>query len=537
MKPFLYFLLIASANAQIINNVPNGSLNGRTTPVSSISSPPVLENPAPDPQLFVYDGSFHNCASQIVNLLVIGDSIAYGWGANIPNTGGWAGRLASNLQKICPSHGTGIIPAYMPQWNQSVVDTNLNVQNGWSMVSGVGAYQSGASAFGTLYQGGPGTSPATLSSQQGDTAVIYYATYADTGSGFGVSFDGGPITIYGAATSGTYTAARAVIAIPGGLGAHTVTITPPTSTGHVYLFGVELTIGNVGVSVHNAGRPGARTEAFGSAPATQNAFWPLIGGGIQLVIDSLGVNDLAAWNPSNFQTYQQNMIANWQAISSPSPSVLILDENHFQNENGTNKYQLQRIELGLNTSYSSVADRWGLWTNANALGLQFDSWHPNDKGYEDITAMLSTQLTDGSFASSSYPTNPTLQSLTVTGAANAVHLGSSGGTPTMAVGAAIGKGSGAGVSITGSDNNGYIVFNTGVTNVTSGTMGTIIFNQPWVNTSTSVIACVLQPANAASVLASNSVYVSGVSTTLFTVMANFPLNESSSYAYYYHCGN
>ncbi len=535
MKPFLYLFLIAGANAQVINGVSNGSLNSRATPVSSIASP-VLANNTSDPQLFVYNGSFHNCASQIVNVLVIGDSIAYGWGANIPNTGGWAGRLASNLQKICPSHGTGIIPAYMPQWNQSVVDTNLNAQNGWSMTNSVGPYQSGSSPFGTLYQGGPGTNPATLSSQQGDTAVVYYATYVDTGSGFGVSIDGGPATTYGASTSSTYTAAKAVVPIPGGLGAHTVTITPPP-TGHIYLYGAELTIGNVGISVHNTGRPGARTDAFGSAPESQNAFWPQIGGGIQLVIDSLGVNDLFAWNPSNFQTYQQNMIANWQALSSPSPSILILDQNHIQNENGNNKFQEQRIELALNTAYSSVADRWGLWTNANALGLQFDAWHPNDKGYEDITAMLSTQLTDGSFESSTYPSNPTLQSLTVTGAANAVHLGSSGGTPGMAVGAALGKGAGSGLSITGSDNNGYIVFNTGSTNVTNGTMGTIIFNQPWVNTSTSVVACVLQPANATSVLASTNVYISGVTTTLFTVTANFPLNESSSYAYFYHCGN
>lgn len=540
MKPLLYFLVIATVNLQIINAQIMKSFAasaGATAQISSATSAPVLESPTTDPQLFVFSGSFHNCTSQIVNVLLVGDSITYGYGANIPNTGGWAGRITSTLQKICPSHGTGIIPAYMPQWNQSVATTNnLIAQNGWSMISGFGPYQGAGTPFGTLYQGGSGTNPATLSSQQGDTAVIYYATYTDSGSGFGVSFDGGVSTTYGSGTSSTYSAAKAIVPIPGGLGAHTITIIPPT-TGHMYLFGVEFTIGNVGVSVHNAGRPGARTDAFGSDPTNQNAFWPLIGGGVQLVIDSLGVNDLAVWNPTNFQNYQQNMVTNWQALNSPSPSILILDQNHVQNENGANKAQLQRIELGLGAAYSSVADRWGLWTAANALGLQFDAVHPNDKGYEDILAMLSAQLTDGTFESSTYLLNPTLQSLTVTGAANAVHVGSSGGTPTIAAGSALGSGTGAGVSIAGSDNNGFVVFNTGLNNVSSGTMGTVIFNQPWVNTSTSLVACVLQPANATSVLASTNVYVSGVTTTIFTVTASLPLKPSSSYPYYYHCGN
>lgn len=542
MKFVPLFFIAISLNAQGLTKIVRQSpFAGAVGPMTSTTaaatnspatSEPFEENPSDaDAQLFVFNGSFHNCTSQVVNILVVGDSLAYGYGANIPNQGGWVGRFTSNLQQVCPSHGTGIIPAYEPQWGQTVVSTdNLTPAHGWSMISGFGPYQSNAEyPFGTLYEGGQGTGAATISGQVGDTAIVYYATFNDSGRGFGVTVDGGLISYYGAVATNTFAAASVAIPLPGGLGAHSISIIPPVS-GHMYLYGVEFTSGKVGISVHNEARPGAQAEAFGLDPINQNAFWPLISGGVQLVIDSLGIDDLTSWNASNYQTYQQNMVANWAALNSPAPSLFVLDENHSESDNSTNKVQLQQIELGLGGAYASVADRWGPWTNANLLGLMFDSAHPNDKGYEDITAMLTALLAAGASDSTS---NATFTSVTVSGTANAAHVGSSGGSPTISSGSGTTGGS---VSVAGSDNNGLATFNTGPGSP-SGIMGTIKFNQPWVNTATSVVACILQAANPAAATASNSVYVSAVTTTGFTVSANSTLKGSTSYAYYYHCGN
>ena len=148
--------------------------------------------------------------------------------------------------------------------------------------------------------------------------------------------------------------------------------------------------------MHNVAVAGARSEAFGSAPASENAFLNVIPGGIQLAIVSLGVNDFHAGNNEALSTYtsnMQNLLTYLQGLSAPSPSVLILDENQPNTANQTPAVNAQftwsqlvsaeqSLAVSNNAGFISMSELWGAYSSANSLGVMAaDGVHPNDKGH------------------------------------------------------------------------------------------------------------------------------------------------------------
>jgi lysophospholipase L1-like esterase len=241
----------------------------------------------------------------------------------------------------------------------------------------------------------------------GDKVNVYTQSAPDSGA-CTVSIDGTVAGTTPATTTATLQAVKTTFAASA-FGSHTLTITP-TATGKCYVYGAEWTIGSTGVRVHNVAVAGARSEAFGSAPATENAFLNVIPGGIQLAIVSLGVNDFHAGNNETLATYTSNMqslLTYLQGLSSPSPSLLILDENQPNTLNQTPAVNAQftwsqlvsaeqSLAVSNNAAFISMSELWGTYTSANSLGVMAaDTVHPNDKGHLYYNYVLEHRLLKG----------------------------------------------------------------------------------------------------------------------------------------------
>lgn len=357
----------------------------------SLSNGTLMEDRS-DPAMSTFNIGFHNWQTKITNVVLLGDS----WteGADFTSFRNiWAEQLRAYLQSNSASHGSGIIPLHTSSGAWTLNGT-------WNTLNNLGPYQAGNNAFNMLYQAsGASNTAATTVKYYGDHVVVYYATYTDSGAGFSVAIDGGTPATYGAVTSASFTPTS--VSIPVSIGWHTLVITPP-STGNCYLYGAEWLVGTAGVSVHNLGRGGARSEAFGANTATQLAWLNQIGGGVQLAIISLGINDAGASVP--LATYQANLQAIVTYLTtnfSPAPSILILDQgNPSANNTGTYPHSAyaaieQKVAVANGAMFLSVSRRWGSFANASALGIMYtDGLHPNDSGYLDIAQMIERRIVE-----------------------------------------------------------------------------------------------------------------------------------------------
>ncbi|MFL6451066.1 MAG: GDSL-type esterase/lipase family protein [Bryobacteraceae bacterium] len=357
-----------------------------------------------DPVLSTWLSALRNANNQVVNVVVIGDSIAQGLGT-VSNGGkfynSWAQQFTAHLHTLFGNGGSGIIPVYygVGAWTQ----TGTWTEGG----SNLGPLQTGISPFNHLYSATGTANNLALMAMDGDKVNVYTQTAPDSGA-CTVSIDGTVVGTTPATTSAGLQAVKTTFAAST-FGSHTLTITP-TTTGKCYVYAAEWTIGSTGVRVHNVGVAGARSEAFGSSPATQNAFLNVIPGGIQLAIVSLGVNDFHAGNNETLSTYtsnMQNLLTYVAGVSSPSPSVVMLDENQPNTLNQTPAVNAQftwsqllsaeqSLAVSNNAAFVSISELWGSYTSANALGMMAaDGVHPNDKGHLYYSYVLEHRLLKG----------------------------------------------------------------------------------------------------------------------------------------------
>jgi hypothetical protein len=357
-----------------------------------------------DPVLSTWLSALRSANTQVVNVAIVGDSIAQGLGT-VGNGGkfynSWAQQLAMHLHTMFGNGGSGIIPVYygVGAWTQ----TGTWTEGG----SNLGPLQTGLSPFNHLYSATGTANTLALMAMDGDKINVYTQSAPDSGA-CTVSIDGTVVGTTPATTSATLQAVKTSFAA-NSFGSHALTITP-TNTGKCYVYGAEWTIGSTGVRVHNVSVAGARSEAFGSAPGTQNAFLNVIPGGIQLAIVSLGVNDFHAGNNEALSTYtsnMQNLLTYFAGLSSPAPSVLIVDENQPNTANQTPAVNAQftwsqlvsaeqSLAVSNNAAFISISELWGSYTTANSLGLMAaDGVHPNDKGHLHYNYVLEHRLLKG----------------------------------------------------------------------------------------------------------------------------------------------
>ncbi len=357
-----------------------------------------------DPVLATWFSALRSASSQVVNVAIIGDSIAQGLGT-VSNGGkfynSWAQQLAMHLHTLFGNGGSGMVPVYygVGAWTQ----TGTWTEGG----SNLGPLQTGISPFNHLFSATGTSNSLVLMAMDGDKVNVYTQSAPDSGA-CTVSIDGTVAGTTTATTTATLQPVKTTFAASA-FGSHTLTIAP-TATGKCYVYGAEWTIGSTGVRVHNVAVAGARSEAFGSAPATENAFLNVIPGGIQLAIVSLGVNDFHAGNNEALSTYtsnMQNLLTYLQGLSSPSPSVLILDENQPNTLNQTPAVNAQftwsqlvsteqSLAVSNNAAFISMSELWGAYTSANSLGVMAaDTVHPNDKGHLYYDYVLEHRLLKG----------------------------------------------------------------------------------------------------------------------------------------------
>ena len=358
----------------------------------SVSNGTLMEDRS-DPAMSTFNIGFHNWLTKITNVVLLGDSWTEGAGfTSFRNV--WAEQLRTYLQSNSGSHGSGIVPLHTSSGAWALTGT-------WNTLNNLGPYQNGSNAFGMLYQAsGTANTAAMTVKYYGDHLLVYYATYMDSGSGFTVTIDGTTTTTCGAATSASYTAATCSAAAAA-LGWHTAVIAPP-ATGNCYLYGAEWLVGTTGLSVHNLGRGAARSEAFGTNPATQMAWLKQIGGGVQLAVIALGVNDAGTSVPlATYQANLQAIITYLKTNFSPAPSILILDQGNasatYAGSYPQSAYTAieQQLALANGAMFLSVSRRWGAYTNASALGVMYsDGLHPNDAGHLDIAQMVERRIVE-----------------------------------------------------------------------------------------------------------------------------------------------
>lgn len=355
----------------------------------SVSNGTLLEDRS-DPAMATFNIAIHNPVSRVANVVLLGDSWTEGAGfTSVKNV--WAQQLQAYLQTSFGSHGTGIVPLHTSTGAWTLTGT-------WNQLPNLGPSQGGNNAFSSLYQASGTSNTAAMSVKYyGDHFVIYYATYTDSGAGFGVAIDGGAATTYGNQTSTGYTPKSVSIATSTGW--HTAVITAP-ATGNCYLYGAEWVSGTSGVSVHNMGRGGARSEAFGGSPANELAWLNQISGGVQLAIISLGVNDYGeSVAPATYGANLQALITYLKTSFSPAPSILILDQGNVNQSGGSPQSAYtateQQLALANNAMFLSVSRRWGSFANASAMGvMNADGLHPNDAGYLDIASMIERRIVE-----------------------------------------------------------------------------------------------------------------------------------------------
>jgi lysophospholipase L1-like esterase len=349
-----------------------------------------------NPDLSAWYTSLDNAHSQVVNVVVIGDSISHGTGVtNLANL--WVNGLKGALQSQYGSHGSGIIPiitGLSGGANSQEKDALWTLGGSFTYSNALGGSQAAGNASGSsLMVMGSGAS-ATLASQTADNFNVYCATANDSGSGIQVKIDG---TVAGIACGTTTSSTTAHVASfsAGGSGSHTLQL---ISLGnHGYLYGAEATVGVTGVSVHNLSVAGAVSGWFGANASAALAFSDQIPGGTQLAVVMLGTND--AGLGISVGTYQGNM----QSIVSheknlANPSVVVWSEPPATPDYGGNVQPnywaaAQSVAGSSVADYMSTGDRWGSFTTANNKGwLNSDGVHPTDAGQLDLTSFIAGEL-------------------------------------------------------------------------------------------------------------------------------------------------
>ena len=341
----------------------------------------------------------------IVNVVVIGDSIACCFGpADYQNV--WTNVLRRAEVLSIGDHGSGIIPigndfdlATNPQWS-------LHPDGGSIDTVPFGPFQPSHNlkgAFNGVFRlSGAAHATVLLPVRPPDGIILYYASASDSAGGIRVAYDDHPGEIVGRQTSSAYAAHSATL--PNApKGAVSINLSAASSTGSVYLYGVEFTFGNKGVSLHNLAHGYARSEAWGAFPDKQLAFLHEIRGGIQLAILSLGGNDSINGTGLTAHEYHDYMAAIVRTLRTLDPKmpIVIFDEVPIGlMEKATVlpqrlvREQERALATEFNLGYVSPQHIFGdLAANAVARGyFSRDAVHPSDLGDRLIERVIEQYL-------------------------------------------------------------------------------------------------------------------------------------------------
>lgn len=236
--------------------------------------------------------SLNNALKSVV---VIGDSEGAGFYAANQVTQGWVGLATTTLQNAFRNHGLGLITKQAENQNGHYSFTSAGT---WTGESSIGPNTDGPSVFSATGTGAGYSASVSqcLQPVMADGFTVLTYTASDTGGNFAVSIDGGtPVVLSHVATSTPAVVFDSVSA--GAYGSHQICIGPNGSASKAYFYGVNPTIGVSGVSIHNLSISGAQTSNWGSTVGSAGGMGWIQSLNPDLVIVSLGINDLNAGVP------------------------------------------------------------------------------------------------------------------------------------------------------------------------------------------------------------------------------------------------
>lgn len=393
MKSLLLVLAIAAPLLAQITNYPTSQILSGQVQVLDASGKvlpaviPAIASKKLWPSMLSWKAALVNCSGSVA---VLGDSVGHGVGAS-PFTAGWTWQLNNLFAPKCGATAGGLYTVGNGD-GYTFVGT-------WTPYTSAGPNQSTGTAISAARSAGS-SATASVTMPSGTIYDVWYYTDADTVSGFTVQVDGGGGTIYGNATSGTPSIAKATI---GGLSyfPHVIKITAPAS-GNIHLLGISSEVNaSAGIQVYNVSTPSANTEYYNSAAKLS---WLTQVPNLSLIIYSLGTNDVST-NTSVVTQANLNATLSYIQATFPSIAVLFVTEPPRQTactSSPSNECQpdidaiLRSTAAVNNYPFLSVSERWKNWATANSVGFMFDAVHPSTSGHSDINAMV------GDFLAESY---------------------------------------------------------------------------------------------------------------------------------------
>ncbi|HZL20552.1 MAG TPA: hypothetical protein VFG23_22665 [Polyangia bacterium] len=386
------------------------------------------------PPLNYWDAAFHNCRNQIVRVLLPDDSRTISDTTVIPGVSGlavtfgnkWADQLRTQLQSMCGSHGTGIVP-FVPVWNTAALNTDYfaGAAGSWTTDAAIGPYQnSGGGNVGTTLKT---TSTMTIpfsTTQLFDHLLMYCASGPGLNA-WTLKVDGVSVGTCGG-TAGSLTATLATSSAVT-LATHSAQVVCATSPCEGYA--VEAAAGSTGASVDNIAVGSCAAECFGLAPSTQLAFSDLAPGGEAAVILSTISNEPGiGYSTSSFSTALTNTITHERGLTYP-PSILIYAPLQDGISGQSTYYPiLSTVASAQSTAYFDMRDRWG--TSLVSFLFGSDTYHENNNGNGEVYSRVASTLLDTPAAgvpSITCPSGQAINAISPLGASCAVFSGGGGG--------------------------------------------------------------------------------------------------------------
>lgn len=386
----------------------------------------------PDPALATLQGCLRNAPNQICPIVIVpGDSTWCCIGpANIANGPSFQYQQYARLQGY-PMRGTGL---YTVNANPGAPKAGWKALNptlsGIGQTSELGPSQTGEAAFGSVW------TAATIGSVvqgfalvdlpvldaagvglAGNQLIIEGMTDSTTTAGTVIidpiinfatgAYSGGTVltTSLGGTTS-TPTAYYQTYNIPGSSSSttHTVLIIPTNLTaGKVDIYACGYNQNSAGVEIDDFATGNARSEAYGTATATQMAFVGAMPVPPVAAFVVISINDMingTGVTQAQYSANVQNSI-NYLLSLNPQMSIIIVDEQNVSPSAPVlTKTQVQSTEYALAQTYVgqylSIAETWGTEANAAARGWMLnDGIHFTDVGGRNLSGMVWADITSG----------------------------------------------------------------------------------------------------------------------------------------------
>lgn len=305
----------------------------------------------------------------------VGDSITYGSGA----TKGQASAIY--LRSLLKSLGYPMVDGLVaPSGNAQDSRWVFGTGTPWTLI--------------TLTDSGADSTTAAFYAQANDTATTLSFTstlpftamdvWQATAAGLTYQVDGGGFTSL-PGSSGAL-----IKTTVSGLANSTHTVDFKGAAANAELFGVRTYIPNASVEVANLGIPGATTLTWlDTAWQYKDAINWLIAYAPDLIFFEIGVNDCGT--PARTAAQIAANIVAFQALVPNSDLVLVVSPPNLTTAKTAIFQQAQYTAAdALGVAVLDMADRWGSYASALALGLEFgDGTHPNAAGNaEQAAAML-----------------------------------------------------------------------------------------------------------------------------------------------------